>query len=63
MVGACGIPLFNDDVLALYVAERPQAASEGVEVLFIRPRCSEESNTGDFCRLLRARRERPIRPT
>src|SRR5262249_27538799 len=53
------VSLSDDDVSALNVAKRAQSASEGVKFLFIRSCCSEKSNSGDLCRLLRAPREGP----
>jgi hypothetical protein len=47
--------------MALNVAKRVQSVAEGIEFLFIRSRCSEKSNSGELCRLLRSRRKRPRR--
>jgi hypothetical protein len=41
------------------LTKRAQSASEGVEFLFIRSRCSEKSNSGDVCRVLRSCGQRP----
>jgi hypothetical protein len=49
------VALLDDDVLALNVTERAQAAPERIEFLFIRPGCPHESNAGDLGRMLRAR--------
>jgi hypothetical protein len=61
IVSARCVSLFDDDVSALNVAKRAQSASEGIEFLFIRSRCSEKSNSGELCWLLRPRRKRPRR--
>ena len=55
------VPLLDDNVLALEVAMRVQAAAKRIEFLFIRTSCAHKSNAGDLGWLLRARSERPRR--